>query len=128
MPGSRRACAVSVVAMPVAEIYAETRVSGACQFGGLWGAALAELPRRASWGGGGTGLTLGSRRWCLVGSSFLGRRIDHEKKALFCGGELGDVVFGMGSTDMLLHGAISLFLEWRKGGLEAGDKAKACEA
>jgi hypothetical protein len=62
MPGSRRACAVSVVAMPVAEIYAETRVSGACQFGGLWGAALAELPRRASWGGGGNGTYSGQQK------------------------------------------------------------------
>jgi hypothetical protein len=32
-------------------------------------------------------------------------------KALFGGGELGDVVFGVSTADMLLHGAISFFLK-----------------
>lgn len=39
-------------------------------------------------------------RWC----------INHQEKALLCCGKLRDVMLRVGSPDMLLHGAISLFL------------------
>jgi hypothetical protein len=42
--------------------------------------------------------------------SFGGRGVDHELEALFRRRELGDVMLGMGSTYVFLHGAISLFL------------------
>lgn len=49
--------------------------------------------------------------------------VDHQTKRLFGGGKLGEVVFGMGASDMLLHGAVALLLEglgqdcqWRVGG------------
>lgn len=55
--------------------------------------------------------TLSSWSWALIRlSSLRGRGIDHEEEALLGGGKLGDVMFGMGSSDMLLHGAIPLFL------------------
>lgn len=40
-----------------------------------------------------------------------GRGVDHQDEALLGRWELGDVVLGVGTTDMLLHGAISLFLQ-----------------
>jgi hypothetical protein len=39
------------------------------------------------------------------------RSVDHEEEALFGRRKLGDVVFRMRSADMLLHGAIPLFLQ-----------------
>jgi len=39
-----------------------------------------------------------------------GRRVNHEQETLLGGGELGYVVLRVGSADMLLHGAIPLFL------------------
>lgn len=42
--------------------------------------------------------------------TLLGRGVDHEQEALFCGRELRDVVVRMRTSDMLLHGAITLFL------------------
>ena len=47
--------------------------------------------------------------WALVGWG-----IDHQLKALFGRGQLWDVVVGMGSADMLLHGTISFFLIEKK--------------
>jgi len=46
----------------------------------------------------------------LVVAALLGRGADHEQEALLGRGELGDVMLRMGAADMLLHGAISLFL------------------
>jgi len=51
--------------------------------------------RGRGWGG----------RWSLGG-----RGVDHQDEALLGRWELGNVVFGVGTADMLLHGAISLFL------------------
>lgn len=42
--------------------------------------------------------------------SFGWRGINHELEALFCRRQFRNVMFGMRSADMLLHGAISLFL------------------
>lgn len=47
----------------------------------------------------------------------LRRRVDHEQEALFRRRELRDVVLGVRSADVLLHGAVSFFL--RIGGSEA---------
>jgi hypothetical protein len=44
-------------------------------------------------------------------ATVLRRCVDHKKKALFGCGKLGDVVLGMRSTDMLLHGAVPLFAD-----------------
>lgn len=52
------------------------------------------------------------------GASWKGRRrpllwwsVDHQREALLGSGELRDVVLGMGTADVLLHGAISLLLQ-----------------
>lgn len=42
--------------------------------------------------------------------TLVGRGVDHEQEALFSGRELRDVVVRMRTSDMLLHGAITLFL------------------
>lgn len=56
-------------------------------------------------------LTLGGLSGAVVGMSALGRSCaDHEVEALLRGRELGDVVLGMGAADVLLHGAVPLFL------------------
>lgn len=39
-----------------------------------------------------------------------GRGVDHQQEALFGSRELRDVVIRMRTADMLLHGAIALFL------------------
>jgi hypothetical protein len=53
-------------------------------------------------------------RGALVGS-----RVDHQRKALFGGGELRDVVLWMCAADVLLHRAILLLLRnvncWKRG-------------
>lgn len=54
-------------------------------------------------GMGVAGLIIG--RW-----AFMGRGGDHELEALFGSRELGDVVFGVGAADVLLHGAEALLL------------------
>ena len=42
----------------------------------------------------------------------VGRRcVNHEEKALFSSRELGDVTFRVSSTNVLLHGAVALFLK-----------------
>jgi hypothetical protein len=45
----------------------------------------------------------------LVGA-LVWRGCDHELEALLGGWQLGDVVVGMGATDVFLHGAVSFFL------------------
>lgn len=42
--------------------------------------------------------------------TLIGRGVDHQQEALFGGRELRDVVIRMRTSDMLLHGAIALFL------------------
>jgi hypothetical protein len=44
------------------------------------------------------------------GRALRGRRVDHQRKALLGGRELGNVVVGMRAADVLLHRAIALFL------------------
>lgn len=39
-----------------------------------------------------------------------GRRVDHQRKALLGGRKLGNVVVRVRAADVLLHGAIALFL------------------
>lgn len=39
-----------------------------------------------------------------------GRGCDHQLETLLCGREFWDVVIGVGSTNVFLHGAISLLL------------------
>ena len=50
------------------------------------------------------------RAWLLWWRSLGRRGRDHQLEALLGSGQLRDVVLGMRSTDVLLHGAISLFL------------------
>lgn len=55
----------------------------------------------------------------------LGRRSgDHELETLLRRGQLRDVVFGVGATDVLLHGAVTLFLK-AGGDVTTGVLAKA---
>lgn len=54
--------------------------------------------------------SVASGRNCLRGRSLGWRGIDHELEALLGGRQLRDVVFGMRTTDMLLHGAVALLL------------------
>ena len=42
--------------------------------------------------------------------AFRGRRVDHQRKALLGGRQLGDVVVRVGTADVLLHGAVALLL------------------
>lgn len=51
----------------------------------------------------------GTRLWLR---SVARRGADHKQEALFGGGQLGNVVLGMCATDMLLHGAVPLLLEF----------------
>ena len=37
-------------------------------------------------------------------------RVDHKKKAILSRGELGDIVIGVCSANVLLHGAVPFFL------------------
>lgn len=39
------------------------------------------------------------------------RGVNHEQEAFLGGGKLGDVMLRMCTADMLLHGAVSLFLQ-----------------
>jgi len=41
---------------------------------------------------------------------FMRWRVDHQVEALLGGRQLWDIVFGMRSADVLLHGAEALFL------------------
>lgn len=52
-----------------------------------------------------------SRGWRAVRAAVVRRRVDHEQEALLGGGKLGDVMLRMRTANMLLHGAVSLFLQ-----------------
>jgi hypothetical protein len=48
--------------------------------------------------------------WGCLLRQLMRRRCYHEIEALFCSRQLGDVVFGVSTADVLLHGAVALLL------------------
>ena len=51
----------------------------------------------------------------LLWRALAGWCVNHELEAFFCRGELGDVVLWMRAPNVLLHGAIALFLKEEDG-------------
>lgn len=49
--------------------------------------------------------------WRSILAAVLRRGVNHEQEAFLGGGKLGDVMLRMCTADMLLHGAVSLFLQ-----------------
>lgn len=114
----------------------QLRKGGSCAGGGKQGPAL--ILTRPARGAGGAGTVSGECMGVSLGMvhkaresaravvraaggavldglrrSLAGRRVHHKKKTLLSGGQLGDVVFGVCSADVLLHRAVSLFLHFR---------------